>query len=153
MTRYVTVEQPDLVAAPPARTFRLQVTAVPVAKPRPRVGNGRVYTPTNARQAEWEIAQAWERRYPGQAPLMGAVELEVVVFIVQPASIPKFRRQTARPVTRPDADNYAKTVLDALNSVAYRDDAQVVRLVVEKRYAVGVAPHWEIELTGLEVER
>lgn len=32
-----------------------------------------------------------------------------------------------------DADNYGKSITDSLNMVAYRDDAQVKRLVVEKR--------------------
>ena len=38
------------------------------------------------------------------------------------------------PTKKPDADNIAKVVLDALNGVAYRDDSQVVRLAVEKEY-------------------
>lgn len=32
-----------------------------------------------------------------------------------------------------DADNYGKSITDALNGIAYRDDVQVKRLVVEKR--------------------
>ena len=38
------------------------------------------------------------------------------------------------PTKKPDADNIAKVVLDALNGVAYRDDSQVVRLAVEMEY-------------------
>ena len=33
---------------------------------------------------------------------------------------------------RGDIDNYAKSVLDALNGVAYKDDKQIVRLDLEK---------------------
>ena len=36
---------------------------------------------------------------------------------------------------KPDADNIVKVVLDALNKVAYRDDAQVVELVAIKRWS------------------
>ena len=32
-----------------------------------------------------------------------------------------------------DIDNHVKAVLDALNGVCYRDDAQVIRLVAEKK--------------------
>jgi len=35
---------------------------------------------------------------------------------------------------RPDLDNMAKAVLDSLNGVAWVDDSQVSRLVVEKSY-------------------
>jgi Holliday junction resolvase RusA-like endonuclease len=35
---------------------------------------------------------------------------------------------------RCDVDNAAKAVLDALNGVAWEDDSQVQRLVVEKSY-------------------
>ena len=34
-----------------------------------------------------------------------------------------------------DADNLAKSILDALNGLAYDDDAQVCMLVVKKLYA------------------
>jgi crossover junction endodeoxyribonuclease RusA len=32
-----------------------------------------------------------------------------------------------------DCDNYAKSLTDALNKIAYKDDRQIKRLVVEKR--------------------
>ena len=38
-------------------------------------------------------------------------------------------------VVKPDADNVAKAVLDALSGIAYRDDVQVVFLGVGKVYA------------------
>ena len=39
------------------------------------------------------------------------------------------------PTKKPDADNIAKAILDALNGLAYYDDAQVVHLEVQKRYS------------------
>ena len=38
-------------------------------------------------------------------------------------------------VVKPDADNVAKAVLDALSGIVYRDDVQVVFLAVSKCYA------------------
>lgn len=32
-----------------------------------------------------------------------------------------------------DCDNYAKSLTDALNKIVYKDDRQIVRLLVEKR--------------------
>ena len=39
------------------------------------------------------------------------------------------------PTKKPDTDNIAKAILDALNGLAYYDDAQVVNLEVQKRYS------------------
>lgn len=39
-----------------------------------------------------------------------------------------------RPTKKPDCDNIAKIILDALNGIAYHDDSQVVGLEVEKYY-------------------
>ena len=47
-----------------------------------------------------------------------------------------------RPVTTPDASNLAKGTEDALSGVCFIDDAQVVRLVVEKLYST--TPRLEI---------
>jgi Holliday junction resolvase RusA-like endonuclease len=38
------------------------------------------------------------------------------------------------PTGRPDSDNLAKGVLDALNGILWGDDAAVVELTVSKRY-------------------
>lgn len=42
------------------------------------------------------------------------------------------------PTKKPDADNIAKVICDALNGVAYHDDTQVVKLIVDKRYTTGI---------------
>ena len=36
---------------------------------------------------------------------------------------------------RPDVDNCSKLVLDALNGILWRDDAQICELSVTRRYA------------------
>ena len=36
---------------------------------------------------------------------------------------------------RPDLDNLIKSVLDALNGVAYKDDCQIVTMLSRKNYA------------------
>lgn len=38
------------------------------------------------------------------------------------------------PCKKPDADNIAKVICDALNKVAYGDDTQICSLKVDKRY-------------------
>ena len=49
---------------------------------------------------------------------------------------------------KPDVDNLAKIVLDSLNKIAYDDDVQVCRLLVEKRY--GETPQVLVRLSELE---
>lgn len=38
------------------------------------------------------------------------------------------------PTKKPDVDNIAKVICDALNGVAYGDDTQIVKMVVNKAY-------------------
>lgn len=120
----------------------------PVAKPRPRVTRtGHAYTPTHAMEAERRLRQAWVGEH-GAAPLAGPVSLDLEVWLRMPGSVPKKHRATARPVKRPDLDNFAKTVLDALNGVAWLDDAQVVEITCRKSYADPVqgVPGWSIQV-------
>jgi len=41
------------------------------------------------------------------------------------------------PTVKSDLDNYLKLIMDALNHIAYHDDAQVVTSITRKRYAAG----------------
>ena len=41
------------------------------------------------------------------------------------------------PTKKPDADNIAKVICDALNGSAYHEDTQVVKLTVRKVYTEG----------------
>lgn len=48
----------------------------------------------------------------------------------------KKKAKSGQPCTkRPDADNIAKAILDALNGLAYDDDSQIVDLTVRKFWA------------------
>jgi Holliday junction resolvase RusA-like endonuclease len=50
-------------------------------------------------------------------------------------------------LTKPDASKLIRAVEDALTHVVYRDDAQVVELVVGKFYAsMDAAPHVDIRV-------
>ena len=39
------------------------------------------------------------------------------------------------PCKKPDLDNIAKGILDAMNGIIYKDDVQVVRLSLQKHYS------------------
>jgi Holliday junction resolvase RusA-like endonuclease len=48
---------------------------------------------------------------------------------------PKSKKKAAYPDTKPDIDKLARAALDALSTVIFRDDAQVVALQARKVYA------------------
>lgn len=102
-------------------------------KPRPRFsargGYGRAYTPASYMKYERSIAKAYTEA--GGKKFSGAVSVSIFIHRELPKSRPK--RLLAEPDTsKPDIDNVAKAVLDALNGVAYEDDRQVVSLNVTK---------------------
>lgn len=67
----------------------------------------------------------------GRTPFDGAVSLTVISIMAVPTSWSRKKSAAAlsgeiRPTSKPDFDNLAKAVSDALNGIAWRDDAQVV---------------------------
>lgn len=68
------------------------------------------------------------------------VELEIVAKFAPPKSVSKKRRALMLegkelPLKKPDVDNIIKVVADALNGLAYHDDAQIVVATATKVYA------------------
>ena len=50
------------------------------------------------------------------------------------------------PTLKPDADNIAKAVCDALNGIAYKDDKQITCLTVDKVWAEDGVERIEIDV-------
>jgi Holliday junction resolvase RusA-like endonuclease len=125
----------------------------PTAKGRPRATRkGFVYTPAKTRRYEAHGRLAAQQAMDGQPPIAVPVRAEVVIDLVPPASWSAKRRDAAlrgeiRPTSRPDADNYIKAALDAINAIVVADDSLVVDLVAIKRYAC--VPQLAITITPL----
>lgn len=51
-----------------------------------------------------------------------------------------------QPTLKPDWDNIGKAVCDALNGIAYKDDAQIISAEVIKRWAVDGIPKVIVEI-------
>jgi crossover junction endodeoxyribonuclease RusA len=87
-------------------------------------------------------------------PLTGPVGLVLEFRLQRPKSHPKSK--ITYPEKRPDADKLARSVLDALTSVCFVDDAQITQLVVSKQWATetpGVAVRvWDLALEAWSVE-
>ena len=112
-----------------------------VAKSRPRfTKSGRVFTPKKTSDAELAICNAYKgeciRRFgtvikaPEHVEVMVAVTFTTPSPKARPKWVPKAIWQLGEVpfTTKPDIDNLVKTVFDALNTVAWEDDAQVVEL-------------------------
>lgn len=121
-------------------TVKFTIPGAPVGKGRPRVTRHGTYTPQKTRDYEELVRlcyarQANNHRFPDGA----ALAMMVFAYYPIPASATKHRREameagTELPTKRPDFDNIAKLASDALNGIAYKDDAQIVRAVVCKVY-------------------
>lgn len=90
----------------------IEIPGTPVPKQRPRLASGRVFTPPKTHAAEELIA--WKARAAGVRISTSDVSVTAGFYFTGKR--------------RGDIDNLVKTVLDALNGVAYVDDRQVVHL-------------------------
>lgn len=80
----------------------------------------------------------------------------VIAYFPIPKSTTKKDRQLIMggllyPTKKPDADNIAKVICDALNGVAYGDDTQVVSLTVMKEYT-DAEPRVEVYIDEAKIE-
>lgn len=113
----------------------------PVAWSRPRFNraSGAVFNSKKLDSFEALVRYTAAQELGGEPPMDGPVCLTISVQLAPAPSWPLKRQAAAltgaiRPTGRPDLSNIAKAIEDGLKTVAYRDDAQVVKLVVEKRY-------------------
>lgn len=111
----------------------------PQGKARPRfTRTGRTYTPKKTVDYECEIRAAFQRADGVITELPVSVSITALYKIPKSASKAKTSSMECGeilPIKKPDLDNIAKCVCDALNGVAYKDDAQVCWLKVSKKYS------------------
>lgn len=101
-----------------SKTFTLDIPGDPVAKGRPRVYRGHGITPPRTVSAENRVYAAFIARYPDMKPVGGPVDVYAGFWLSRRG--------------KPDIDNMIKLILDALNRVAWRDDAQITRIIASK---------------------
>lgn len=106
---------------------------------RDKSGSVHSYTPKSTRDYERNIRESYELYGGKLIPSETPIEVSVTAVFPVPASYPKKVKQACyggkqRPLKKPDADNILKSVLDALQGVAYYNDTQVYRVDIEKRY-------------------
>ena len=132
------------------KKLEFTVPGAPVGKGRPRfTRTGRSYTPERTARYENLIALAFREKYPNWVPCEGYVEMTMFAYFEIPKSWSKKKQEKAmrgeiRPAKKPDLDNISK-MKDALNGIAWKDDAQVVEEHLSKHYCR--APRLDVYLT------
>lgn len=142
-----TIRKPDCI------TFT--IPGSPQGKARPRVTRYGTYTPRKTADYERRVREAFRDQcgnfYCGDSALI----VTIAARFEPPKSVSKRKRAAMlagliHPKVKPDADNIAKSICDALNGIAYHDDSQITCLIVEKRYSeeAGVT----VNISAREVE-
>lgn len=141
------------------KTISFKVNSVPVAQPRQQhairgndvnqfISN---YTPKShpvtAFKSDCRFAATFVY---GGPPLLCPLRLIIIAVFPRPSNkIYKKREMPREPkASKPDFDNLAKSVCDALNGIIWRDDSIITDGRVIKRIARGTEqPHVEIEIS------
>ena len=140
----------------------LSFTVYGVAQPKGNLrafqGRGMRYpviTESNRSVKSWQqliaaaATAALSERPPDERHLVtGGVRCEVTFYLPRPKALctPRCRLRPIAHTKAPDLDKCARAVLDALTSVVWHDDAQVVDLVAAKRYA-GIEDPARVDIT------
>ena len=126
-----------------SKSISFTVPGEPVGKQRPRFSrkSGRTYTPEKTVNYETLVRLSYQQQVDAEPferdkPL--ALKLEIYQQI--PNSVSKKKREMMigkkiLPTKRPDCSNVLKAVEDALNTVAYYDDSQLVKVHVVKYFS------------------
>lgn len=114
----------------------------PVAKGRPRFQvRGKfvqTYTPSKTLKEEKRIKEELKKWYKGEP-----IECPLAITLSFNFGIPKsYTKKKVKELEeklwvhskKPDCDNLAKLVLDAMNGIIYKDDCQIYSLHITKRY-------------------
>ena len=124
---------------------RFSVLGKPLGKGRPKFRNyGKyvnTYTPEKTVSFETLVKleyrrQCGDKRFPDDA----MIGIEITAYFPIPKSASKKKveamlKREIRPTVKPDFDNIAKIIADALNCVAYSDDKNIVDSAVHKYYS------------------
>lgn len=119
--------------------FEMPGEIVGKARPRMNTRTGRAYTPSKTKNYEYFLRQWFIRKYPNFKQLESRVKVTIVAYFDIPKSTSKKKEDEMligkiSPTKKPDIDNIVKIILDAMNKFAFKDDTQVTKMEVEKKY-------------------
>lgn len=123
-----------------SKCVRIVIPGQPVSKLRPRMTrNGHTYTPEKTVRYEKLVRDMWKvygSENFGESP----IRMEIDLYMKIPKSESKKKKEQMlngliKHTKKPDIDNVAKSIIDGINGLAYKDDSQIIELTVEKRYS------------------
>lgn len=127
-------------------SIKFTVYGKPQGKARPRFTcQGWAYTPKQTADYEQQIRQAY---ISAGGQLISDTAPIIVCITAEFKKAKSNKMQT--PTLKPDTDNIAKIVCDALNGVAYHDDKQITSLTVDKVWAEDGIERVEIEVESID---
>jgi Holliday junction resolvase RusA-like endonuclease len=116
----------------------LKFLGQPVGKGRPVAGRAGgfgyavIRTPAKTRNAEADLRmQAISQLPSGHIPIKGPLAMHVIFIMQRPKHL---KKSIVHPASKPDIDNTCKLLMDALNTIVYENDSQIVYLTAIKRY-------------------
>lgn len=135
----------SLQATARSKNMEFEVIGAPVGKRRPKFstvhGYAQAIKPKEDVIYENLVKLSFQQAKPSDYNLFDkAVKMTILAYFAIPKSFSKKKQNEAiegriSPLTKPDADNIAKIICDALNDIAYKDDTQIVELTIIKKYA------------------
>ena len=148
-------------------SFLVDGDVMGMPRPRSTVVNGhvRVYETKKSTEHKAYIRMAYKLAIGKLNPSLPqpregtGYRVRILLSRMPPKSFSKKKAARAldgliQPTTKPDLDNVAKTVLDALNGVVWQDDSEITSLTVMKTYGersyAKVSIEWEEEEKGHE---
>ena len=136
-------------------TLTIYGECVPQGRPKFTTigGHARAYDPAKSRDYKDYIRLAAAEQMRGIKPLDGALALSVRVYRSMPSTLQKSKKKSAlaesgaiRPTTKPDLDNYVKGIKDALKSICWKDDSQIVAYKEPFGKYYSLTPRIEVEV-------
>lgn len=139
--------------------MKFEVIGTPVAKGRPRVAKFGTYTPKKTLYYENLVNYTFIQTFPGFKPLENEIRIKIIAIFEPPKSISKKKLAELLPdnadplsgkgkTTKPDLDNIIKSITDALNGLAYKDDGLITSITAYKVYGEQAKAIIEIEEVG-----
>ena len=132
--------------------YEFEVPGKVIGKGRPRLNSytGVVYTPTRTKDYESLVEQYFLLKYPRFKALEGRLKVSIIAYFSIPkttkkADINEMLENNISPTKKPDIDNIVKSILDSMNKFAFKDDNQITKLEVEKKYAIEDKVYVKIE--------
>ena len=142
--------------------IKFRVDGEPKAQPRPRAfafhGHARMYDAGTSNGWKKLVASS-ARPYCHKTPLLGPLRVNLHFSFERPKS--HYGRRNGRPYIKesaprsmtgkPDVDNLAKAVMDALTDVGmWVDDAQIIVTEITKRWSNDGSQGVDVEIEELE---